>query len=186
MFKNIVVIILLLGFVGIVIFLDVPRVQEILDLRRKVESQEQALLQKEELMAKVERLKDKYEDNEESLKKVNYILPSEKKIPSLIVQIEAMTLEAGLILEKIEFSVASQDKTTKVRTPAQENIGDYKTLRIDLDLIGDYLAFKNFLELIEENIRLMDIDSINFSPNYSEEGELLLFDFNTTLITYYQ
>ena len=92
MIKNLVVIILLLGFIAVVIFLDVPKVQGILDSRRKVESQRQVLLEKEELMARVEKLKDKYEKNEESLEKVNYILPSEEEIPNLIVQLEAMTL----------------------------------------------------------------------------------------------
>ena len=110
MIKNIVVIILLLGFIAVVIFLDVPKVQEILDLRRKVETQEEALFQKEELMARVEKLKNKYEDNEESLTKVNYILPSEEEIPNLIVQLEAMALEAGLILERIEFFTSQQTR----------------------------------------------------------------------------
>ena len=188
MIKNIVVIILLLGFIAVVIFLDVPKVQEILDLRRKVETQEEALFQKEELMARVEKLKNKYEDNEESLTKVNYILPSEEEIPNLIVQLEAMALEAGLILERIEFHLSQETGQSRaaVRDSTQEVVEDYKTLSINLDLVGGYFAFKNFLELIEENIRLMNIDSISFSPQYSEETELLLFNFNTILTTYYQ
>ena len=37
MIKNIIIAILLLGFIGVVIFLDIPSIQEILRLRKDIE-----------------------------------------------------------------------------------------------------------------------------------------------------
>lgn len=191
MIKNIVIFILLLIFVAVVVFLDLPRIQNILDLRIKIDSEKEKLSEKQLLLAKIEKLEKKYEEAEESLKKVNYILPSSQEIPNLIVQLEALALEGGLVLESIQFSEVkevTQARAEAVRTATKETQSvDYKILSIELSLKGTYSAFKNFLKLVEENIRLMDINSISLSPeSLEEEMEAPIFDLNIKINTYYQ
>jgi len=188
MIRNIIIIILLLGFVAVVVFLDVPKFQEILDLRNEVEIQKNTFLKEEDLLAKVENLKSRYEKNEEELKKVNYILPTGEDVPNLIVQIEAIALESGVALESI--NISSVDGSGSTRRPGQEATiteeKDYEILSIRLNISGQYEAFKNFLKTIENNIRLMDIQVFSFSLESSEALETVpIFTFNLTLNTYY-
>lgn len=187
MIKNIIIFILIFGFIGAVVFLDIPGVQEILKTKKQIEIEENLLLERQDLLAKIERLKDDYEENNENFKRVSYILPSTQDIPSLIVQLEALALEGGLILENIEIFTAEQQQiSSRRRIPGQEQVSskNYKILNINLSLTGDYSALKNLLTALEENIRLMDINSIAFSSQSTEE--IQFFDFNLSLQTYYQ
>lgn len=186
MLKNIIILILILGFIAIVVFLDMPEIQGILDLRKNIKNEKEMFLEKQETLAKVEKLGEDYKADEENLKKVNYILPSNKDIPNLIVQLEALAFEGGLILENFDLSTTEEkavSKAAEIRTQEEIQVKNYQTLVIDLKLIGDYSGLKSFLRAIEENIRLMDIESITLSPQ-SEES--LLFDFEIIIKTYYQ
>lgn len=189
MIKNIIILILILAFIAAVIFLDLPKIQKVLGLRKQIEEQKEVFSEKQILSAKIEKLTKDYEENEEDLKKVSYILPSGQDIANLIVQLEALALDGGLILEKIEFFVPDEPAVSKAGELRQQEgavAKDYQSLTINLKLIGDYLAFNSFLRAVEENIRLMDISSIDFSTQSMAEGEILFFNFNLKLDTYYQ
>jgi len=179
MTKNIIILILILGFIGVVVFLDLPGVEKILSLREQINQQKQMFSEKQDLLAKMEKLSQHYEENQENLEKANYILPSGQDLPNLIVQLEALAFSKGLTLEGIEFSTtgdnSSQDEIQKL---------DYKILNINLKLVSDYPSFENFLKTLEENMRLMDIVSIDFSSQSEEAFQT--FDFDLNLKTYYQ
>jgi Tfp pilus assembly protein PilO len=192
MLRNIIIFILLLAFIAAIVFLDVPKVQKILDLKREVETQQQRLSEKQLFLEKVDKLKKRYQDNEENLTKVNYILPSGKDVPNLIVQFEALALESGMILDSIQFlenDELNQSRAAQARAAGETTSKDYMILTAELKLSGSYFAFKNFLKLIENNIRLIDISSVAFNTETREEtggGGELIFDFNIRLNTYYQ
>lgn len=187
MIKNIIIFILILAFIAVIVFLDLPEFQEVLSLRKEVKEQKEIFSEKQILLAKIGKLTEDYEGNEEDLKRVNYILPSGQDIPNLIVQLESLSFEAGLVLEALEFFVGEEEtisKAKEARVAEGKTPKDYQTLTVNLKLIGDYLAFKNFLKLVEENIRLMDVGSIDFSTQTEEMFQL--FNFNLNLNTYYQ
>ena len=175
MIKNIIIIILILSFVAVVVFLDVPGVQSVLNLKKDINIQKEKFLETQELASKIENLTKSFRENKESVEETKYILPDSEDIPNLIVQLEALAFEQGLILEKIEFTPIKQES---------ENIKNYQILSVNMRLIGSYPALKSFLKAAEENMRLMDISSINFST--SSEESLQIFEFDLSLNTYYQ
>lgn len=187
MIKNIIVFILILILIAVVVFLDVPKLQQILNLRQQAEEQKEIFLEKQNLLVKIEELSKSYQEGKKNLEKINHILPSGQDIPNLIVQLEALAFEGGLVLENIRFSLPEEKKAGRaqeVRTKKEVALEDYNSLTVDLSLIGDYSAFKNFLKAVEDNIRLMDITSISLSPEAREESQL--FNFNLQVKTYYQ
>ena len=151
------------------IFLDIPTVQKILDFKKEIKIQNNLFNDKQALLEKVEKLRDSYQTNEETLKKLEYILPDGQDVPNLIVQVEAFAVESGLSLKKIDF-LASKDK-------------EYQILTINLGLSGSYFAFKSFLKIVEDNIRLMDMQTVNFSPKSGAQTSDI--DFEITLRAYY-
>jgi len=192
MIKKFVPIILILIFAAIVVFLNVPGVQKILDTRKQIDSRKQALIEEQELIVKVENLVKLYEDNKESVDKINYIIPSGEDIPNLIVQLEALAFEQGLVLGKIEMTPRETGQERGGDTQQEKPAEGYKALTINISVMGTYTAIKNYLLAVEENMRLMDINSLNFSSKSgAEEGEEIspetqIFDFNLTMTTYYQ
>lgn len=175
MTKNIIVIILILGFIGIVVLLDIPKVQNIFDLRNQIENQKKTLEKNQYLIGVVEKLRESYEINKETLNKLEYIVPGEQEVPNLIVQLEAIAAKGGLILGEIGFP--TEDKNTVTNQ-------DYKSSTININLTGNYASFERFLSAIEENIRLMDVESITFTPAESEG--VSLFNFEVVFKVYYQ
>lgn len=174
--KNIIILILILVFIGIVFLFDLPAYNRFTLLNREIKWQEQLLEDKQAVIAKTEQLKQDYETHKDELKRVNYALPSGKEIPNLIVQLEALVSENGLVLENLNFL----EKEAK----AGEAPAPYKSLEISLRAAGTYESLEGFLKALELNIRLMDVKLISFSSKQSEtEG---LFIFNINLIVYYQ
>ena len=187
MAKNIIILTLILGFIGIVIFLDIPGVQNTLRLREQIKEQKKLFSEKQDLLHKIEDLKKNYEEHQENLEKTDYILPVGGDVPNLIVQLEALALEGGLVLEDVSFSVYKEEVETRTKEVPEEKektSKDYQALLINLKLIGDYPAFKNFLKAVEKNIRLIDIISVNFSSKSKEQSSL--FEFNLSVKTYHQ
>jgi len=183
MIKNLINIVLILAFVAVIVFLDVPGVQNVLNLRKDIASQKEIFIQAQTLGDKLEKLTKSYEENKDSVEKSNYILPSDEEVATLTVQFEALAFEQGLVLEKIEFTTLKQEITIR-EGESQPPPPNYQILNVTTKLAGTYPALKNFLRAVEENIRLMDVDSINFSVSSEETPEI--FDFDLSLNTYYQ
>ena len=195
MIKNLIFLFLILGFVAIVIFFDIPAVREVLNLKKTLSEQTKILGDKQEFLIKLEKLIKNYEDNKKDAEKINYALPLGKEMPNLIVQFEALGAEGGMTIEQIEFSSVEDQAISKakiVRTETGEGVAqqtgestkDYKTIAVNLKMSGDYYAFKNFLVAVEKNIRLMNIETINFTHLSSWGSQL--FNFEVSLKTYYQ
>jgi Tfp pilus assembly protein PilO len=188
MIRNIIIIITILGFIAVVVFLDIPGVQSVLAKRKEIKDQQQVLLDKQDLLLRVEKLSRLYEENKESVEKTNYILPSSEEIPNLIVQLEALAFEQGLVLGKVDFKTLTKEEITQ-GGEQQQPVQDYQTMNISLQLTGTYDGLKSFLKASEENIRLMDIKSIVFESSAgAEEGQKgpQIFDFSILLNTYYK
>lgn len=177
MIKNLFFLLLILGFIAIVVFFDIPAVQDVLNLRKAVIEQNKILQDKQEFLIKLEKLIKNYEDNKQYAEKISYVLPSGEEIPNLIIQLEALGVEGGMAIEQIEFSSVDEQVTAG-------SLENYKTMTINLKTSGDYYSFKNFIAAVEKNMRLMDIEKINFIPLSSENSQL--FNFEITLKTYYQ
>jgi len=191
MIKNIVFGILILGFLVSVLFLDIPMVQEVLNINKEAKYQQELLAQKTDFIRTVEKLMEKYKNNQEILQKLDSILPNNKDIPNLLVQIEALANDSGIVFNDMAISAAEEKASSKaqeVRTGevSQGNLPTgYSAVSISLKLSASYESFKSFLRAVENNLRLVDVDSISFSNQAKEEGNNV-FDFEMVLKTYYQ
>ena len=173
--KNIIVLISILIFVAILFLLDLPTYNKVVFFRNEIKNYQNFLKEKEELLAKVNQLKQSYESRKDEIDKTYYVLPLEKDIPNLIVQFEALVSENGLVLESINFKPATaEEKAAK----------SYKALDVFLSVGGNYQSFIAFLQALEFNVRLMDIQSADFSSKESEVAGTFIFDVN--LVVYYQ
>jgi len=188
MIRDIILIILILAFIAVVIFFDVPGVQGVLQTRKDIDIQKQILLDDQLFLAKVKQLIKIYKENKDNIDKIDFILPLKEDIPNLLVQVEALVLEQGLILDKLEVTTPTEETGGGVslaenRAKKETSTTKYNTLNIDLGFTGDYSALKNFLKATEENMRLIDINSIGISPESEASG---IFRFDLSLKTYYR
>lgn len=123
-----------------------------------------------EQQQKINQVLAEYENfTSQDLLAINQLLPTDKEIPHLIMQFDAMTKESGLNITSLSFSYPDQGKT--------EDHG-IQELLLTVNLDGsDYESLKYLVRLIEKNLRLFDIVSLQYAT--SGNG------FTLTIKTYY-
>jgi hypothetical protein len=123
--------------------------------------------------------------NEIHQDKINTILPPTVEEANLYLNIDGLAKEADVIIESISINPVSIEKKIKPILGKGEAIDPLEALSADVGLVDialgfsnvNYVKLKKIFSLMEENIRLLDIDDFSFDP---EMGNL---DINIT--TYY-
>ncbi|MFA6391837.1 MAG: type 4a pilus biogenesis protein PilO [Patescibacteria group bacterium] len=119
------------------------------------------------------------------------ILPSSSQIPDIFLQMESLALESGLTVNSVSIkdsgaaqNAASSNQTAPNGKSAVTNkLGAIKTITVSLSVKGDttYESLKILLDNIENNMRIVDLDSLSFVPPLDEEEG----SFSLNLNTYY-
>lgn len=160
--------------IGIGFFYLKPCYKEIDSLRSQVANKREIVNLKQRSIEKVKEFKTNYNlIEEEKKKKVFYILPTAPEIPNLLVQLEALASENGMMFEDVTFTESELKNATKKGSKEKESEkkGGLKELTVDIKLSGRYEAFRNYLKALEQNIRIIDIVSIDFSSSKENTKE---------------
>ena len=162
-----VIIILVLGY----IFLIAPLSKRIQDKRIRFASLEQNLKQKEANVLVLKDLESEYNRiDKNKIEKIERMIPLGKDLPNLFIQLESLAKNSGFILSSVD--------ANPIEKTADELLPDIGIIEIKIKLTGgNYQMFKKFLKEVENNLRILDITSINFPERMDS--------FNVTLKTYY-
>jgi Tfp pilus assembly protein PilO len=121
-------------------------------------------------MDKLKNIKIGYDTIAQSEQKILDILPLEKDLPSILIQLE--TLAAGNNLSMNSLNVADPVAA------GDEEAAKVKQVVLTISLIGgNYFDLKNYLNDLEKNMRLMDVRAIVYSP--------VSKSYNLTVTAYY-
>ncbi|OGY23423.1 MAG: hypothetical protein A2172_04305 [Candidatus Woykebacteria bacterium RBG_13_40_15] len=119
----------------------------------------------------------KINENEESLQllEAEKIVPSDKKVPYLLMGVNRIANEAGLFVSEMELNpgkvatesakAATASASKSVTEGSQANKLPKDKVVFRLQLKGDLQKFKNFLATLEKSKRLLGIDSIKAEVN---------------------
>lgn len=171
---------LLFGSIGSVVWYVVPLYDTVQVLRSTLEQKNQELAKKEETKIKVEEVLKEYEKLAKEAEKVNLSVPSEKDIPSLLVTMEALASESGMVMDNLVFGEVAQPAS-----PERTTIQKYRAMAINVSVRGTYSAFKNYLASIEDNVRLLDISNVSFS-GVAKDSTSDVMKFSIRMQTYFQ
>lgn len=137
--------------------------------------------------------------SKDNLGRVDRMLPQGPHAAEFLVSMEALTIQNGVILRRIDLVSPDQGKKSEQSQPRAGTAGtprpagavavsrpadadDTKTLPFNLQIAGSYESFKKFLQGLERNLRLIDVEDISFSAG--SKGEI--GDFTMKAKTYYQ
>ncbi len=118
------------------------------------------------------------------IQNISLVLPSGTDVPQVMVQVEALASENGLILSNIDFGSKPIKKLEEQSaTSANQKNPAYQVFPISFRVSGPYQSFKNFIQSVEQNLRLLDVVSIGF---VSPQKETDIVDFSVQAQAYYQ
>jgi Tfp pilus assembly protein PilO len=154
--------------------------------RTEVKVWQDKLSQANAALQKLQVLKTKYQAVGEAANKVLAAVPSGEDVKGLLVQVEELASQNGLILSSVSFaSAAAAAKDEPAAAAVSTGGSSVKSLTITLALSGEYNNLKNFLQAAENNLRLMDISSINFGAAAQAGAESASQNYTVKMNTYY-
>jgi len=168
--------ILFIAAVAIIFWVLLPlwhSAQAALELKKENENN---LAQREKLTANLERLISQYNERMSDLAPFNNAIPVGRNMPELLINLEALASENGLIFLGVNF------KPEDLKAP------NIKTLIMEVKVKGSYPALQNYLKAVEKSLRLFDVTSVSFSGVAPGQGNANPnnLEFNLSINTYYQ
>lgn len=176
-YRLIIEIIFLVALV-LIIWQDLPKFQDLSLIQTEVKEKKLEIQSQEEYFSSLSSTLEELKKYEVELAKVSSALPSDSplSISNLSDFLQKTSSQNGLILRKISTVSSPNEKvSTKEKTGLKENY-------ISLTLEGSYPSFKNFLSVLEQSARLIEVENISFlSP---EKGDIFSFDLRIKVYSY--
>ena len=102
--------------------------------------------------------------NQQDIAKLERILPKDEDIPGIFVELEALALKNNFLISSININEVPEPIKSEVKDKSP-----IKKLNISLSLVnasgGSYSDLKEFLDGLEYNLRLFDVNSVYFTPD---------------------
>lgn len=186
--------IILIGVgIGGFLLITQPIYEEITLLQEEADSYSKALDNSAQLQKERDRLTTKYNSfAQEDVLKLEKMLPNSVDNIQLILEIQEEASKRGIIVKNVEFEPeqfvnqnedplpegetpnnTARDRATTRRTNNDiEDNKDYETFELEFSVEGSYDDFVSFMKLMERSLRLVDINSISFTPGTSEKDKV--------------
>ncbi|HVZ11076.1 MAG TPA: type 4a pilus biogenesis protein PilO [Candidatus Paceibacterota bacterium] len=139
-----------------------PGYDHISAAREAVSAREAELTQRTSLIDQINDWAQQYSQRSADVSRFSYIVPENKSSAELVSMLETIVRQSGLTLNGI--SLGNIDPNNQGAA--------YQTQGIDLTITGTYSAFRSFLSALEQNIRIIDITSINGAPVGAESSDI--------------
>ena len=157
-------------------------------LESNLKAKKQSLDLEHQVIDKLNSINQVLDGQKSNVERLEQAVPSQEYRPELISMMENLANQNGLNLMNIDINAIQEALPKKGEAVAQKPI---RKLKVVLELNGTYSSFKNWLEAMEKNLRLMDVSKISFAvkESKSSSGQVLsainpVFDFSVELNTY--
>lgn len=193
MFKYITSIILIGSAIASFFFFTNPIYKNVLTIREQIDFYNQALTNSKALETERDKLTQKYNSfDPEKLDRLEKLLPDNVDNIRLILEIEKIASPYGMAIKDVRYDTTSETKdSTQIvgKNVKAVSSKSYGILNFEFSTQGTYNNFINFIKDLENNLRIVDISSIQFSSSSSSIGlnpKLLeAYKYNFSIKTYW-
>ena len=187
--------IILIGIAGTIFFtFTKPLYTDIAVLRGEVAAYNEALNNSKALESERDKLVKKYDAiGGENIGKLQKFLPESIDNIRLILEIEKIAKPYLMTLRDVKYDTVTAKQEAVVVTPgaivggtiAESSKKDYGIWDLQFSVESNYSDFINFMKDIENNLRIVDIDSISFSSNTGVNANSGLYNYTFRIKTYW-
>ncbi|MEK7138483.1 MAG: hypothetical protein AAB787_03175 [Patescibacteria group bacterium] len=168
-----------------------PAYEEIQEIRNQKYTFDLELENKKQAIQDVATLIEEHKSDTDFNETVSLHFPTSPNLSSALAQIHSLAVDiAKLTLTSVNVS-ESGSQVSRSSGGARANGTSLErpihTISFDLSLIGSYSQLKNFIDKVETNIRIFDVESVSLNPAASgTKVPLDLFNYQVKVVTYYQ
>lgn len=182
-----------IGVTTFFVFTD-PLYNDVLQLRVKSSSYNEALSNSKALENERDKLTAKYNSiNTDNLTKLQKLLPENIDNIRLILEIEQIASPYGMTLKDVKYNITNGNTQTsavvgisQLGALAQQAVPkDYGIWNLEFSTSGTYNNFINFTKDLESNLRIVDIASIEFSSLNPALNVTDVYKYNFKIKTYW-
>lgn len=110
---------------------------------------------------------------ESDLEKLRAVAPADRGTAAVLTDFEALTQRNALALDQVDFTGGEKSSAaTGLAAAGAPSARLYGTIPVTLSLRGTYDNFREFLLLLEKNLRLVDVDGLNLSSSRGQESAM--------------
>lgn len=157
-----------------------PEYDIVQGLRGTLEAKSKILAETQNTIAAADNLKLEYQKDEKIIDSLSLALPEDEAISSLLAQLNALSRGSGLAIQSLGV-IYLPIKPVAEKSSLVKGLG---TLRLSLKLSGSYASFKEFSQGLENNLRIMDSQTVKIE--HVAKPEQNLFNYEMNIDTYYQ
>jgi Tfp pilus assembly protein PilO len=140
------------------VFLIWPKYQELEALKLKIFQKQLEFQSQEEYLTDLKNASQELEKYQESLSKIDSALPEDASLPALFDFFQKASSQSGLVLGNFgSVTISPKEEST------------LKEIRLALSLSGSYSALKDFLSILENSARMVEVENISFSSPSEKE-----------------
>jgi len=167
-------------FLGAIVMFSafiVPTSYEIQELRGEKIALDTLLKEESARIDAVRRLFQEYGSVSTLQSTLGKALPTEEGVPSIINQLQGIAKVSGVTVDSLNISLPA------IRAGSKDDvIRPIGEVQITFTLQGDYESIKSYLDAIETNVRIMDVEKLGIQGG--TEGDTLTY--NIVVNAYYQ
>jgi Tfp pilus assembly protein PilO len=150
-----------------------PTYQSISAVKAKAASYDEALNNSKALEIERDKLTAKYNSiSAENLDKLEKLLPENVDNIRLILEIEKLASPYGMTLKDVRYDTTTEKTSDTASSPAApapsagpDSKKNFGTWNLEFSTTGTYDNFISFVKDLENNLRVVDISSVEFSSN---------------------
>lgn len=162
---------LLIASLATLVFWGLPQWQAFGELRVQQAVLERIALNAGEVIGVRNQLLDRYNAVlSEDKARLEALLPAQPTQETIIALLQEIALRHGLLLKRITIRETAQQNPLVANIKKQA----YDVLTIEMGVAGTYQSFQTFLISIEQNARLLEIETISFSAGEADSLEFSL------------
>ncbi|OGN10328.1 MAG: hypothetical protein A3J46_00045 [Candidatus Yanofskybacteria bacterium RIFCSPHIGHO2_02_FULL_41_11] len=127
---------------------------------------------REEVLRKIDDLNRQYQERSSDVSRISSVVPNAKSAAELVSTFETIARQTGMQL--IEMTMGESGSQQQ----------ELRSVFVELGLTGGYPSLTTFLDLLEKNIRLIDVFEINVGQT-SVPGAQVVLNFKIKANAYY-
>ncbi|MFH0969190.1 MAG: type 4a pilus biogenesis protein PilO [Patescibacteria group bacterium] len=158
---------------GVGIFLIRPMMTEADDYRIQKDSSDNSISSLR--LVKGSLINQKKVQESADLSKIQETLPYDPGIPDLLIQIQALSSNSGVAISSFSFQIPEDDAVSLLAASDAALSGNsansnFSNVKISISVTGVYSSIKSFIRSVENNIRIMDIVSLDLNGPKSKDS----------------